>query len=356
MSDQGRWSSAETPGQRAESEGSLFRLAEQYGAEWAELAASAWFRPQNDGILLGPPSAGKTSFLAALQAACERVVDGRELLMVPGCEKALPGIPTLESRTYGFQLHSRTLPGRGKAAEGEGSYSIRFRDTPGSLLSDLASNSASTSGAAADFLADSRSASWLVLVVDSVNPQLELWRECLAPLVGRLAQERTDAAVQVAGSAHKILSPGEPVFVEPERRLAVQRVLVVINKIDLFGTAAMADLRQSPDLFIDPRLRAFAELTPEELVLRLDPIQTAQELLGGGLGLLRSALAPNAKLAVALVSCVGFQRIAKQEGRRLQVFGVREALDYLAVGHIARPITPIHTLVDLNPNRWEGRI
>lgn len=320
---------------------------------WVNRAAASWLDPMAEGVLLGPEDAGKTSLLAALQAACKDPSPGPLLSLVPGARLAhltSTGIsgPDRETNPYSFQLHAHGPDG----AVREPGYAITVVDTPGRVLFDPQADWAAEGSPPAELLSGLRDTTWLLLAVDSMTYQPGLWSRRLPQLVAYLARERPGKRVLLPGPAAKSHPHSFHPPMMPELRLPHERALVLLTKFDLYAASCLADLRRAPRHELDLRARGLAEEgTAKELALAIDPVQTAQQLLGGGLGVLRSALAPEAQLAVVPASATGF----RDEFGRTQPFGLRQALAFLATGERARPLALVRSLNDLNPARWNGR-
>jgi hypothetical protein len=317
-------------------------------------AAFDWLKPRLDGVLLGPTGAGKTALVAALQRACEAATPALGLELVPGLTLAnLTGTgPSAAPVTYDFQLRFRggAFP---ESPESPTNFSVLLRDLPGRSFFDSSIDWDHPDGATAEGLAETASAAWWILLVDSFAPRPELWQFRLPQLIAHSVYRDPSATVRVAGASlrHQSQTPSLAL----KRRLVQQRVLVLLNKVDLLAEHALAELRSLPRSTLDPRLRALETLDGPSLAARLDPVRTAQDLLGGGLGQLRAALAEEAQLAVGWLCATGFPPTRPDEAIGTGRFGVREAMTFLATGRCLPPIHPVTSLVDLNPAPWSRR-
>lgn len=348
----------------------LTALHEHLGG--AERPLRALLEPRNDGVLLGPAGAGKTSLLASLARACEAVTVDLELDLVPGGalarligglarglagETPLPS--TAEAATYDLQLK---LEGQAFAPlpAGERQFEITVQDTPGLAVFDAVRDWGAAPGGVAQILDEACSANWLVLCVDATNPQPCLWQAAVPQLVARLAS-KTNRLIR-RGSANRTNRAGDyPEFVAQERKLPQQRVLVLLTKIDRVCTEALRLLEGSPTVRQDRRLRELSHLGGEGLARRLDPLRMVDDALGGGaLRALQAALPQGGQIAVGMSSALGFPPAAADDVARVRrlpeptgpllswrPFGLREALTFLATGQCLYPITAVQTVSGL---------
>jgi hypothetical protein len=309
----------------------------------SELVQSSWLGPTADAVLVGPSGAGKTSLLTALPAACSHV-DGLEIQLIPGpiFGKLLGGkpVPTLESQVYDFQVHFRNWST--PSTHFDQSFQVAISDPKGGDLkpsADLRS-----------ILSLARTASWLILVADSGDPQPHFWRRLIPEMIAVLAAQRTDRTVQLARASAEPPTSGKPAAVALERRLPQQRILVLLSKIDLAIAATMANLGQEKDL----ALRTMVGASQEDFARCIEVVPTIEHLFGEALGLLRAGLPREASLAIGLTSSEGLAAGAGS-WRQRRPFGIREALIFLATGRCQWPVVSIDSFKDLELQMAEGR-
>ncbi len=313
--------------------------------------------------LIGPPGAGKTSLLAALDAAClaegadgeamalvwNRQSDAADLLQRAArhwidLDEALP--PTTTSTTYAVELtsvHRSPLLERRSMRVTQ----LRLLEEPGHVLFPARLDEERAAPPLTSRQHGELShATTLVLAVDAGRRCAATLEATIPNLLDRLAKaqpgERLDRSCSSGLLARVGLRSRRPA---PRRsRLGVKRMLLLLTKIDvLASTAAHAQ-------------RATGEQVSALAVARaLDPVGLALEVVGArSLRRLRRALGAEADFAVGLVSASGFHAksgapfsswsATRSPDERAQVwapFGVADALRFLAHGRCGPTVQPI---------------
>jgi len=298
--------------------------------------------PRNDCVLLGPPGSGKTALVSSFRRAGE-LADSREFQALPvGALADLAG----EAERYRFGA------GDWPATQAATSYSLQTRmgsedflmkvqDGPGGLFFPFSDER--WDALAPDQKYDFQ-ATCLVLCIDAVNPQPGLWQASLLPLLAcLLTSAKHDPLIRRVSRETDF-----PRLRTPKQQLPFERVLVALTRIDPLIEEAV---RIFGAVSGNPRYRLPRNLSPEDLALRIDPIRLLHDRVGPTLGLLRSALRADAKLAVGLTSAWGFR---SSEPLRWSPFGVREALIFLAKGECHGPVACVEpeSTVDSEPTNW----
>jgi hypothetical protein len=235
----------------------------------------------------------------------------------------------------------------------------------------------------------------LILCVDASAPRSDLWRTYLPRLVGKLVEGRPEGPVGAEESTADVSSEDQESWRVKLRRfwgrgprnqvvrrrarsighgLPFERVLVLLTKMDQFAADALDQLTEARDWLnkqptanresTHASLVHLTELTPEDLLRRLAPVDQAREILGASLlQRIRSAMSPSTQIAVGLSSAGGFKRdghpffgskgtperllgVSQEDVLRHWVpFGVREAMLFMATGepnHLVELLTPEH--------------
>jgi len=283
--------------------------------------------PRNDCLLLGPSGAGKTALLSSLGQAC--AVDGSaELALLPHEDlAALVGDaeayrfgdkewqPTLETTTYALQMRA-----------GSEKLFLKMQDGPGGLLFPF---SPARWDALPDMERQAYEAACLVLCVDVTNPQPNLWRSSLPPLLARLATSSSSLLPRLSAPP-PARGADFPRLLTPGRQLPYERILVALTRTDLFLHEALQVFHEgyrSTQRMVPPPPSAI------ELAFQIDIVRLLEDRVGKILGLLHAA-APLADLAVGLTSAWGLSGL---KGDWVP-FGVREALLFLATGECREPV------------------
>lgn len=284
--------------------------------------------PRNDCLLLGPSGAGKTALLGSLGQACA-VAGSAELALLPHEDlAALAGEaetyrfgekewqPTLETTTYSLQLRA-----------GSEEFFLKVQDGPGGLLFPF---SPTRWEALPDTERHAYEAACIVLCIDATNPQPALWRASLPPLLARLATHSGPLIPRITSPPLE-REAYFPHLRTPARQLPYQRVLVALTRIDTLVQEALHTFEAG---YRHTRGRIPRKLSPTELALQIDPFRLLEDRVGAILGLLRAALAPQADLAVGLISSWGLSG----EAGDWSPFGVRESLLFLTTGECREPV------------------
>jgi len=284
--------------------------------------------PRHDCLILGPPNSGKTALLSSFSQASE-LVDHRDFQAF--AQGALADLkewahrhrhdsaswaPTSHPATYSLQVTIKT-----------NAVLMQVRDVPGKCFFPFVDTWWN------DLTPDERyafSAPNLVLCIDSLEPQ-PLWGESLPKILDRLATN-PGPPIPRLGSPLPPQDTEYPCLLPPKRQLPFKRVLVALTRIDPLIHEAIQALQNASEILspLIPR-----SLKPEELARRIDPVCLVLEQVGPVLGQIRSALAPEAELAVGITSAWGF------ELEPWVPFGVREALLFLADGCCEGPVTRV---------------
>jgi hypothetical protein len=173
----------------------------------------------------------------------------------------------------------------------------------------------------------------LVLCVDAVEPQPDLWRASLPPLLASFAAT-TGRFTSRLSSSRPARTIDYPRLLVPERQLAYERILVAVSRVDPLVTAARELLAGA---VASGRYRLRDTPSRTEIALHLDPVLVLDELVPGLLELLRPALAPETRLAVGLTSAWGLDDSA----RRWSPFGVEACVRFLIDGVSTRSVVPV---------------
>lgn len=325
--------------------------------------------------LLGPPGAGKTSFLVALARAFEsgehpawtRFVPGRRLSNLlrrwdrglTNAAKRREAVPPTEvPATMTLQLG---LQSEVEADELE----VSILDTPGAFFEsmvDAGSNGQGSSPSAgrryANLVRAIQNARCLVLCFPTYGG-LKRWN--LAGFVdqflslGRRRLPRVDPKPFPAQE-----TPWER---SPRLELPFERVLVLLSGIDTVCVATAQELQRTEAKWLGAlpgeirSLEPFHSKSPWEIAHLLD-LHPLTENWVHGVSLLRSSLKPGARLAVCGISTLGMERPASIEGHwdldetscppkqgQCIPFGIWESLLFMATGTVSRPVT----LLDSDP-------
>ncbi|WP_224250137.1 hypothetical protein [Hyalangium gracile] len=314
--------------------------------------------------MIGPPRAGKTCVLAALEPACYAgpldddgqlnlrhgfTVDGQSLLSgytvdwvtrdedphsTLGCTDYMLEV-TVQARRPGFRSSQRVT-------------TIQCTDTPGDLLFPKQGTQVNVD-LRNRLLGQAKEASSIILVLDSTASSAEL--------VERQLRSILDSITSLSG-------PENPGFWRrllrwiPQRPqvgrhvpLASVRFLILLTQIDKLAHSVSRQLREQ-DLDVSPLAVAKA----------IDPVALALELIGErNLRRIWSVMGRRARLAVGVSSARGFLRGSSGQtftewsaGRDAQErlgawssFGVYEALRFITTGRCGGPVKRVHDLSEL---------
>lgn len=342
-------------------------------------------------VLIGPPGSGKTSFIHAVAQACYLSSgDALRLEFIPstGIAKVLPlahSIITGRAKSEASRSISehtfdlRAYP-RGRKRREAPLRTTRFSltDGPGSAFFYSGRDASHVQGSIgrAQMETAMQGASSLVVFVDATKPNIALLQQSFPSVIERL---RTNVPVQAPKPPtwRQWLSRLPPLrskkWAELPRltrsvqgRLYLQRVLLLLTRIDILAADAVEVLKRRADGSGAPLEHVGADAwTPREMAEAIDPVAQARSLLGPVLlNLVRDAIPPQATLAVGVCSASGFSPsphcgpFLGRDGKLLQQFksksddelvrcwrpfGVREALAFITQGRAGgtvREVTP----------------
>ena len=317
-------------------------------------------------MLLGPPSAGKTTLIAAINRAClipvESDIDLRwrasgdeqtQYELTDLLDKAIRQILQEDdgkdiNTTDGIAATNRhvrydfTIEGRAKIEHhfnGAQIFNMKlsFHDAPGgAMFTTKRSVWDDQETTRREMLSEAKGAYTLIFCFDGSTRQARLMQSSLARILPLLQSTRRG------------------------RYMYPMRVVVLLNKMDQVCDDFYTKLaKEFPSIIQNP------SITPETIAADLDPLAMAIECLGyESLKSLRDAMRPDAELAVGLISTWGFNYEGKPlvgpNGRpnfltianrghgndfvsQWKPYGIRETLIYLATGrtspnlHVMRP-------------------
>ena len=319
------------------------------------------------GMLLGPPSAGKTTLIAAMARSCRIPVQSEIDLRwrAAGDDKSIQELSELldksvaqildknlrdDEKTKATNRHVRydfNIEGRLNLEDSFNgpqlfNMKLSFHDGPGGAMF-------TTDRAVWDDQEETR----MSMLRDSKNAYTLIF--CF------------DGSIRSGRLMHSSLFRILPLLQRQQRRknyIEAMRVVILLNKVD-----QVCDKFYRQMVKKNPKLRKNRHFTPQSIAKDMDPMAMAIECLGyEALKMIRDAMRPDAELAVGLTSTWGF----KYDGRPLvdhnglptfntaldrgsenefiaqwRPFGIREALIYLATGE-TDSMLQIVTQKDLN--------
>ena len=321
-----------------------------------------------EGLLIGPPAAGKTTLIAALHRSCLIPVYSEIDLRWKG------GTDSNSQKELGKRLneaHNQILSGSTNSVSGrEGSSStwdvtkynfniegrlrharhfnslklfdmtLSFYDGPGGALfvetEDEWNKQADNRGI---MIQDSKNAYTLLFCLDGSQKLAHYMQANLSKILPLLQDHKNNDG-----------------YIPPKR------VMILLNKVDQLATNLYEQIGRGYADQIIP-------VTPKDIADEMDPFQMAVECIGyASLKMIRDSMSADAELAIALISNWGFKAngypLVDKDGRPIFLselnrgdendfvsqwhpFGVRECLIYLATG---RTDSMIHVIEpnDLN--------
>ncbi len=325
------------------------------------------------GLLIGPPKAGKTTLIAAINRACLIPVRSEiDLRWKGGVDEAsqyelnnrlnealnqiLSGSQqSFEDRQgisatwrvvkYAFNIEGRlrhpTLFNSTKLFD----MVLSFRDGPGGAMfsdDDNTWNSQADNRKNMIMVEDSQNAYTLIFCLDGSKKNAYFIQSQLARILPVIQDHKDNNGY-----------------------IPQQKVMILLNKIDYLAATLYEQLNQKYDNL---------DITPKTIAEEMDPLQMAFECLGyPAIKMIRDSMHDDAELAIALVSTWGFKDsgspLVDKNGRPIfasefsrgdandfiaqwHPFGVRESLIYLATGRTA-PMIHIVTPDDLNQEQSE---
>jgi hypothetical protein len=316
-------------------------------------------------ILIGPPSAGKTCLLAALEPACYAgpldddgqlslrhgfSVDGQSLLSRYAVDWiARDEDPPLTLSCLDYRLEVAVQVRRPGFRPTQRVTTIHCTDSPGSLL--FPERDAHVDAAMRNrLLKQAKAATSIILTVDSTACSAERVERQLRPILDSITRLSDDEMPQ--GSWRRFLRwlPLQP---QEGRRvpLATSRFLILLTQIDKLAHLLSQRLGEQG-----------LDVSPLAVANAIDPIALALELIGErNLRRIWSVMGRRARLAVGVSSARGFLRDSSGQtftewsaGRDAQErlgawssFGVYEALRFITTGRCGGPVKRVHDLSEL---------
>jgi hypothetical protein len=318
----------------------------------------------SDALIIGPSQSGKTQFVLSLLQACHTQLANEPVLrVVPENEnmtkllsraaelmfsrKRLLG--TTQPEKYAFRIRAYKGMRRGNPYGGMGELGVVFEDGPGGQLFPNESTDPEVVRQITTWqtqLAEkAKTARFLILCVDASSRSDVLFHR-LPELLQRMQVEmevvEDDEKSKVGELKQRILrNPTRQPRRSTERRLNFDRVLLLLNKVDILASRVV-------ELGLgDGNVRHIAE--------NMEPVENARHYFSPQfLTSIRAAMKPGARLAVALCSAGGFFEVNDQENRpflnaagqvnapedldgidllrRWRPLGVREAMHFMAFG------------------------
>ena len=304
-------------------------------------------------MLLGPPSAGKTTLIAAINRACLIPVESdidlwwrasgtaeeqqnlTELLdqaigqiLQEGDMTAIKA--TNDHKKYEFVIEGRLKTSRHyNGAKAFRDMKMAFHDGPGGAMFTLKKNVWETQRSTREeMIKEAKDAYTLIFCFDGTQRNARMMQSSLARVLPLLQNRRKG------------------------NYLYPMRIVILLNKIDQVCEKFYMRLADQSDGLLQNH-----SVTPESVAHSLDPLSMAIECLGyESLKMLRGAMRPDAELAVGLMSTWGFnnqgQALVNSNGTpniltsankipanefvsQWRPFGIREMLVYLATGREA---------------------
>ncbi|MFP2924675.1 hypothetical protein ACLESO_05545 [Pyxidicoccus sp. 3LG] len=333
-------------------------------------------------MVIGPSGAGKTSTLAALDAACytSPVDDGRRLSLrhyVTGERRSqlsrfivdwiADGRHPPATESYrDFMLEVAThLQGRGFRPSQLVVTRFHCTDSPGGALfpmrADLAANRVDAASRSA-LVAQAQAASSIIFVIDSTRPATDVIELNLQPTLDDVARSSPGEelpqpfGVRLLERLRLLRRPRS----DRRTRLAASRFLILLTKVDALAHSYSRQLEKQG-----------VKASPLEVANAMDPVALARELIGErNLRRIWGALGRRARLAVGLSSVTGFVRDAECRASLDQTFlewganrapqerllawssfGVYEALRFITTGECGGPVKQVYSEADLTLER-----
>jgi hypothetical protein len=316
-------------------------------------------------IVIGPPGAGKTCLLAALEPACYTgpldedgqlnlchgfSVDGQSVLSRYAADwiardEQPPSTPSCLTYTLEVATQRRRLGLRGAQRV----TTIQCTDSPGNVLFPELDDPLDEAERNR-LLMQAKKATSIILMVDATSSSAELIERQLRPILDHITSPADDE--NPPGLWRRLLHRLSP-RTQAGRRfpLATSRFLILLTQIDKLAHT-LAQQLGAQDVDISPLAVAKA----------IDPVALASELIGeSNLRRIGSVMGHRARLAVGVSSARGFLRDSGGQtfaewstGRAAQErlgawnsFGVYEALRFIATGRCGGPIKRVHDLNEL---------
>ena len=324
-------------------------------------------------MLLGPPSAGKTTLIAAINRAClipvesdidlwwrasGSVEDQKNLteLLDQAIGHILQEIEDVDGKSinatndykkYDFMIEGRVKTSHNyNGAKAFKDMKFSFHDGPGGAMFTL--NKAVWEGQKSTreaMIREAKEAYTLIFCFDGTQRNARMMQSSLGRVLPLLQHRRN------------------------QNYLYPMRVLILLNKVDQVCENFYTRLVNASNGLVKE-----SAITPESIAHDLDPLSMAIECLGyESLKMLRGAMRPDAQLAVGLISTWGFNNdghpLVNASGRpnvltlanktpanefvsQWRPFGVRDAVIYLAKGRESSTlqiVQPEHFNTDILP-------
>jgi hypothetical protein len=314
-------------------------------------------------VFVGPAGAGKTCVLATMDAVCYAdagaptpglsimgdgdAKDVKRLLQdrMSWIARAAAPPPTLAETVYSLELTAPSGGGLLGRSHREVAY-LRCMDTPGEQYFPLLDDSrggACDSSISRGQVHQLAEADALVLVIDATQPCLATIEANLPRLLYRMATSISGEAPRQSHRSRILSRLGllRAHAVPRRTRLSVQRVLLLLTKIDVLAAAMAREIARSGVI-----------VSAVDVAWAIDPLGLAMELVGERtLRRLCRSIGADADFAVGMCSTSGFcgdsgrafsgwspGRSPDERERAWTPFGVREALLYIALGRCERTV------------------
>jgi hypothetical protein len=325
-------------------------------------------------VLIGPSKAGKTSFIDACEQAC---VDPAALSS-PVRLEYLGGAETetqserlyriLSEASYRRMGTTRTerseayltatWPARFWRPAKRLGVHLSFTDGPGGALFPSKDDEGEEQLIPwhRQLIEESRQADAIILCVDSTSPQVDRTSRYLRNILAAIAQPlRIQPPLPPPG--HRLLRQMGRASDPPAttlKRIRARRFLLMLTKIDRLASGGL-------DRTSAAARRAFRAPVPRAIASTISPLALACEILDpSNIVRILNAVVPDAEIAVALTSSLGFNaagypfaeddvpvRLSTEQADRQSAdwrpFGVREALLFVLDGQTRGPVERVTT-------------